>query len=106
MKKLILASILGASLCSITVYADDISGYISDANCGAKHSSPSAANTKCVVDMCMKKGADPVLVSDGKVIKFDEASKEKAKAFGGDNVKIDGTMNGDVITISSIDKAK
>lgn len=106
MKKFIFASVLGASLCSFAAYADEISGYISDAHCGAKHSAPSAANTKCVVDMCMKHGSDPVLVKDGKVMTFDAASKDKAKAFGGQDVKIDGSMNGDVITINSIDKAQ
>ena len=54
----------------------------------------------------MKKGADPVLVSEGKVMKFDDESKAKAKAFLGDNVKIDGTMEGDTVKISSIQKAE
>jgi hypothetical protein len=54
----------------------------------------------------MKKGADPVLVSEGKVVKFDDASKDKAKTFLGANVKIDGTMAGDTIKISSIEKAE
>ncbi len=106
MKKLISASILGASLCSFAAYADDITGFISDAHCGAKHSAPSAANTKCIVDMCMKGGSDPVLVSDGKVMKFDDASKDKVKAFAGQNVKIDGSMSGDTVTVNSIDKAQ
>lgn len=106
MKKLIFASILGASLCTVAAYADDITGYVSDAHCGAKHSAPSAANTKCIVDMCLKGGADPVLVKDGKVMTFDDASKEKAKGFGGDDVKIDGSMAGNVVTINSIQKAQ
>ncbi len=105
MKKLVMASFLAVSLCSVGAFAEEMTGYVSDANCGAKHSSPSAANTKCL-EACMKKGADPVLVSDGKVMKFDDASKEKAKAFAGDNVKIDGTMDGDTIKISSIEKAE
>ena len=106
MKKFAFASILSVSLCSLGAYADDISGYISDAHCGAAHSSPSEANTKCIVDMCMKKGSDPVLVKDGKVMKFDAASKDKAKAFAGQNVKIDGSMNGDMVTVNTIDKAQ
>ena len=106
MKRLVFASILGAALCGVAAYADDITGYVSDAHCGAKHSSPSAANTKCIVDMCIKNGSDPVLVSNGKVMKFDDASKDKAKAFAGQNVKIDGSMAGDVVTVNSIDKAQ
>ncbi len=106
MKKLFFASLLSVSLCSFAAYADDISGYISDAHCGAAHSAPSEANTKCIVDMCMKKGSDPVLVKDGKVMKFDTGSKDKVKAFAGQNVKIDGSMDGDVVTVNSIDKVQ
>ena len=106
MKKLVLASFLTVSLGSVAAFADSFSGYISDAHCGAKHATVSAANTKCVADMCIGKGAAPVLVSDGKVIKFDDDSAAKAKAFAAQNVKIDGTMKDGVLTITSIDKAE
>jgi hypothetical protein len=104
MKKFALASFLTASLFSVAALADSMTGYVSDAHCGAKHDKVSAANTKCVVDMCIKGGADPVLVQDGKVLKFDADSAAKAKAFAGQEVKIDGTMEGDTIKITSIDK--
>lgn len=105
MKKLVFASILGASLCTFDAYAEDISGYVSDAHCGAAHNSASDANTACI-NKCLSKGSDPVLVSNGKVMKFDDASKAKAKAFAGQNVKIDGAMTGDMVTVNSIDKAQ
>ena len=105
MKKFVLAAFLVASVGSVAALADQLTGYVSESGCGAKHSTVSAANTKCV-DACIKKGSDPVLVSEGKVMKFDADSKEKAKAFAGQNVKIDGTMDGDVVKISSIDKAE
>jgi len=105
MKKFVLATFLVASVGSVAALADQITGYVSEAGCGAKHSTVSAANTKCV-EGCIKKGSDPVLVSEGKVMKFDTDSKEKAKAFAGQNVKIDGTMDGDVVKINSIDKAE
>jgi predicted acyltransferase (DUF342 family) len=103
MKKLALAAILGSSFC-LGVFADDISGYVSDAHCGAKHNTVSEANTKCIKG-CLKAG-DPVLVSEGKVLKFDADSKEKAVAHAGENVKIDGTVTGDTVKINSIDSAK
>jgi hypothetical protein len=37
-------------------------------------------------------------------MKFDADSKAKALAHIGEEVKIDGTVSGDVITVSSIDK--
>lgn len=105
MKKVIFACFATVSLCSFAAYADQMTGYISDAHCGAAHSSVSAANTKCV-EGCLKKGSDPVLVSDGKVMKFTPDSADKAKAFAGQNVKIDGSMDGDLVKINSIDKAE
>ncbi len=105
MKKLVSASLMTAALCATGAMADELTGYISDAHCGAKHDKVSAANTKCVVDMCLKGGADPVLVKDGKVMKFDAASRDKAVAHAGENVKIDGTVEGDTVKITSIDKA-
>jgi hypothetical protein len=101
MKKVLLASVLGVSLLSFGAFADSLSGFISDANCGAKHASASDANTKCVSG-CIKKGADPVLVSDGKVYKFDDASKDKAKALAGQNVTVEGSVSGDTVTASSV----
>lgn len=105
MKKVVLAVVLSTSLGAFATYADDITGYVSDAHCGAAHHAVSDANTKCI-NKCLGGGSDPVLVSNGKVIKFDDASKDKAKAFAGENVKIDGTMAGDVVTVNSIDKAQ
>jgi hypothetical protein len=105
MKKLVLASFLTVSLCSVGAFAEEMTGYVSDAHCGATHNSVSAANTKCI-EGCLKKGTDPVLVSNGKVMKFDSDSAAKAKEYAGQNVKIDGSMDGDMIKINSISKAE
>ena len=104
MKKLVFGSIVAMSFCS-AIFADEWTGYISDAHCGAKHDKVSAANTKCVVDMCIKGGSDPVFVYQGKVLKFDADSTAKAKTFAGQEVKINGSLSGDTVTITSIDKA-
>jgi hypothetical protein len=104
MKKFALACILGLSVCSLSAVADDITGYISDAHCGAKHSDVSDANTKCI-QACLKGGSAPVLVHDGKVMKIDTDSQAKAKDFAGQQVKINGTVNGDTVTIQSIQPA-
>lgn len=105
MKKIVFASVMAASLCSFGAFADTLTGYVSESHCAAAHNSPSAANTACI-KKCLQGGTDPVLVSNGKVLKFDADSKAKAIAYAGDNVKIDGTVDGDVIKINSIDKAK
>lgn len=104
MKKFVFVSAMSVSLFSFAAFADSMTGYISDAHCGAAHSSESAANSKCIAG-CMKKGSDPVLVSDGKVYKIDDASKDKAKAMAGKEVKVDGTVSGDTVTVTSMDAA-
>lgn len=103
MKKLVIASLFAVSLGSIAAMAEDLTGYISDSHCGAKHHEVSEANTKCVTG-CLK-GGDPVLVVGGdKVMKFDADSAAKAKEFAGQNVKISGSVDGNTVKISSIDK--
>jgi hypothetical protein len=59
----------------------------------------------CTKACIQKKGADPVFVTEGKVLKFDADSAAKAKEMAGEKVTIDGTLNGDTVTISSIKKA-
>lgn len=104
MKKFVLGSFVAASLCSVMAFADDWTGYVSDSHCGAAHDKVSEANTKCV-EKCIGKGSDAVFVHDGKVLKFDADSAAKAKAFVGQEVKISGSLSGDTVTITSIDKA-
>ena len=48
MKKIVLASLLAVTLGSFAAMAEELSGYISDSHCGAKHHEVSDANTKCV----------------------------------------------------------
>lgn len=103
MKRVFFTSLLAASLGSASAFADQMTGYISDSHCGKAHSKVSDANTACV-KKCLGSGSEPVLVSNGKVMKFDADSKEKATAHMGEEVKIDGSMAGDSIKINSIDK--
>jgi hypothetical protein len=105
MKKLTFGCFLAVSVFSFAAAAEQMTGFISDAMCGAKHTSASAASSKCV-EKCIGGGSDPVLVSDGKVIKLDGDSKDKAKALAGKNVTVDGTMDGDALKITSISEAK
>jgi opacity protein-like surface antigen len=104
MKKFVFGSVLAVSLGSFAAFADNLTGYVSESHCADKHSTVSAENTKCI-QTCLKGGSDPVLVSNGKVYKFDAGSRDKAVAHAGEDVKIDGTVSGDTVTVSSIEKA-
>jgi len=103
MKQLVLASLFAVTLGSFSAVADELNGYISDSHCGAKHHEVSDANTKCVTG-CLK-GGDPVLVVGDKVMKFDADSAAKAKEFGGQSVKVTGSVTDGVVKIDSIEKA-
>ena len=68
-------------------------------------SDASEKSTKCV-EACVKGGQAPVFVVDGKVLKIDEASKEKVMSHLGHKVEIDGKLTGDTVTVKSVKMAK
>ena len=103
MKKFFAMSLVGLGMGAFALSAEEITGYISDSHCGAKHSTVSEKNTQCV-EKCLKGGADPVLVTDGKVMKIDAASKDKAVAMAGEKVKVEGTVEGDTVKVDSMEK--
>lgn len=102
MKKLVVATMMLASFGAVSAMAESMTGFIGDSQC--KHDGSTAKDVACTKACINKKGADPVFVSEGKVMKFDADSAAKAKAMAGEKVTIDGTMNGDTITITSIKK--
>lgn len=104
MKKLILSLTLAASVFSLSAFADEMSGFIADSMCGAKHVGATEKDSACA-KACIKKGADPVFLSEGKVIKIAPDSIAQAKEHAGESVKVNGSMSGDTLTISSIEAA-
>lgn len=98
MKKLMFVAVFAAS-----AFAAEWTGVISENHCGAKHAAGSAADQKCV-EGCVKGGATPVLVSDGKVLKIADTSK--VQDFLGKKVVVKGDLEGDTVTIASIEAAK
>jgi predicted metallopeptidase len=103
MKKFASAAMMLASMGALSAMAEDMTGFIGDSQC--KHSGATAKDAACSKACVQKKGADPVFVSEGKVLKFDAASMDKAKAMAGEHVTIDGTVSGDTVTVNSIKKA-
>jgi hypothetical protein len=89
-------------LLAICAFATEMTGVISDAKCGAAHEKK--LNEACV-KKCVGAGLAPVFVSDGKVYKIDDASKSKVMDHLGHQVKVNGNIEGDTITIESISMA-
>lgn len=96
MKKVVL-SILALSVFSLTAMAGEWTGYISDSKCGAKGAKD--AHADCA-KTCVKGGADPVFVTDGKVYKIDDASKVSDHV--GHKVTITGELKGDTVQVESV----
>ncbi len=93
------------ALCGISAYAAEWTGTISDAKCGAAHTDASAKSQKCV-QACVKGGQEPVFVTDGKVLKIEKDSQAKVMDHLGHKVVVDGTLDGDTVTIASIKMAE
>ncbi|MFN7924422.1 MAG: hypothetical protein U0Q16_30240 [Bryobacteraceae bacterium] len=83
--------------CSLMALGAEWTGAISESGCGAKHANGGAE--KCVSG-CVKKGAAPVFVTDGKVIKI--ANAEKVMDHLGKKVKLTGKLEGETVTVDSV----
>jgi len=79
----------------------EFSGYIADSKCGVKGAKE---GHKACAEGCVKAGASPVLVSEGKVFKI--SNPDKVMDHVGDKVKVSGSAEGDTVTVSSIAAAE
>lgn len=101
MYKLWIAAGVGM-LFSAGLPAQSFSGTISDSACGARHESATVADAACV-QRCIKRGGAPVLVSGGKVYQISAETREKVKDVLGQKVTINGTVDGDVVSIDTVE---
>ena len=85
-------------------FAGEYTGVVSEDHCGAQHKESSEAAVRCVTS-CIKGGAKPVLVVDGKVVKFTNPEKV-TEPFYGKKVTVTGDMKGETLTVASIAAAK
>ena len=76
-------------------------GFISDENCANK---PSLRDDTACVKKCVGRGSPSVLVSDDKVYKI-KGKVDAARDLAGENVTITGTVDGDTITVTSVEKS-
>jgi hypothetical protein len=109
MRTVRLAALLGA-LAAIPAFAapQTWTGTISDSSCGAKHMEGEhgmQVSDRACTDMCVKKGAKYVLVTDGKVLAIANQDFKGLSQFAGAGVKITGERQGDTVTVAKIEKA-
>ncbi len=104
MKRFAFTLALGMSLFAVSAWAEEWTGTISDAKCGKAHLDASEKSQKCV-EACVKSGQAPVLVTGDEILKIDDASKAKVMDHLGHKVIVEGSKNGDTVTIDSIKMA-
>jgi hypothetical protein len=103
--KIRFASILIVALfASAFAFAGDASwtGYITDSKCGAKAAHEGAA--ECTVK-CIKEGAKYVFVNDADKKVYTITDQDKVTAHAGHHVTVKGSVEGDTLTVASIDMA-
>jgi hypothetical protein len=100
MKKIVVTFVLFAA----AALAGEWTGYVSETKCGAKHNDGSAASVSCVKG-CIKHGAKPVLVVDGKVIAITNTDKVP-EALYGLKVNVTGDLKNEALEIATITPAK
>ena len=83
-------------------------GTMSDSMCGAKHMEGEHGmkiSEKECTQMCVKKGAKYVFVSDGKVITIANQDFKGLAQRAGATVKLTGELKGDIVTVSKLEKS-
>jgi hypothetical protein len=91
---------LSFAFLAVTAFAGEWTGYISETKCGAKHSDGSEASISCVKG-CIKGGAKPVFVVDGKVIGIANPDKVTEETYG-KKVSVTGNVKDNVLTIDTV----
>jgi hypothetical protein len=79
-----------------------LTGYITDSKCGAKAAYEGA--TECTVK-CIKEGAKYVFVNDANKKVYAIADPDKVAAHAGHHVTVKGSVEGDTLTVDTIDMA-
>jgi general stress protein YciG len=105
--RIVLSFVVSGFLATIPAIAAEQTwaGQLSDSMCGAKHMAGEHGKTmtdrECT-QACARKGAQYVLVSDGKVYKLTNHDADLA-VHAGHAVRITGEMRGDAIRVARIE---
>ena len=106
MRGLVISAVLLLSSPPAFAGEQTVRGTISDVMCGASHAGmPTKMTDRECTQFCAGKGAQYVLVSDGKIYKLQNHNAE-LKAHAGEEVSITGEVKGDGIKVSRVGPAK
>lgn len=105
--KIKLAIGLVLALCAGTfAFAGDGSwtGYISDSHCGAK--GVGEKHVDCATKCVKEKGASLVFVDDADHKVYNITDQDKVAAHAGHHVTVKGSLDGDKLTVASLEMVK
>jgi hypothetical protein len=102
MRAMINATVV-AAMCASSAWAAErtLSGVVSDSLCGAKHGMANMSDRECT-QMCASKGAQYVLVSDGKIYRLVNHAAD-LRTHAGHTVDLTGDVKGETIKVSRIE---
>jgi hypothetical protein len=105
MKKLFALLVLIFVFSALALHAGEWTGYIADAGCASKNieKAGGGGHADCS-KRCIGKGADAVLVAEGKIYKLDK--QDDAKKLAGEKVVVKGAASEDSIKVESITKVE
>jgi hypothetical protein len=104
LKKLFAVLSLSA-LASMTAFATEYTGYLSDEKCamsGAKAKTAAEWIKPAAFENCVKSCVKSGETEDNKILKIDAASMDKVMPAIGHKVKINGKVDGGKVTVESI----
>ena len=99
MKKLIISTTFLMSVAALSAFGESMTGFVADSTCAAKGKGGEEAHAGCA-EKCIKGGAAPVLVVGDKVYKV--TNPDKLTASAGKKVTVDAKVDGDSITVASV----
>ena len=89
---------------SVVAAEQALTGVVSDSMCGSKYGMANMSDRECT-QMCASRGAQYVLVSDGRIYKLTNRASD-LKAHAGHTVNLTGDVKGDTIKVSTIEMPK
>ncbi len=101
MKRLLAGSVLALSMFAFSAAAEQMTGIITDAKC--KHTDTSAKSVACA-KACIKGGEKAVFINSADQKVYTIANPDKIESHIGQKVSINGTVDGDNLTVSSVKK--
>jgi hypothetical protein len=87
------------SFTALSAFGASMTGFVADSACAAKGKGGQEAHADCAAK-CIKGGAAPVLVVGDKVYKV--SNPDKLTSFAGKKVTVDAKVEGDSITVESV----